>query len=293
MTPVRIGICILIAFAVLSYGAVEEWSQAVLEVGAASLLLYWSIQLYRQRAGRIIVSPFFLPLTALSLGILGQIVFHTTASNYNTRVELQLLLTYLIVIHLMNQAFQNGGEYRDLVWFLMSLGFAVSIFGILQYLTSNGKLYWSQPMRETSYFFGPYVNRNHFGGFVELLIPLALVPLALGMVRRQRMILVGLFALIPIVALFLSASRGGIISFAVELGILGMLLWIRKTRTKFILAGGVVIILAVLAVSWIGAGRVLERFASSKALEVTVGKRASMRHDTWKIFLEHPLMGTG
>ena len=87
MRPVRIGICILIAFAVLSYGAVEEWSQAVLEVGAASLLLYWSIQMYRQRSERIIVSPFFLPLTALSMVILGQIVFHTTASSYNTRVE--------------------------------------------------------------------------------------------------------------------------------------------------------------------------------------------------------------
>src|SRR5208337_5047856 len=145
---------------------------------------------------------------------------------------------------------------------------------ILQYLTSNGKLYWSQPMRETSYFFGPYVNRNHFGGFVELLIPLALVPLALGMVRRQRMILVGLFALIPIMALILSASRGGIISFAVELGILGMLLWIRKSRAKFMLAGGVVLIVAVLAVSWIGAGKLMERFASYKLSDVTVGERA-------------------
>src|SRR5271165_809077 len=114
MRPVRIGICILIAFAVLSFGAVEEWSQAVLEVGAASLLLYWSIQFYRQKSERIVVSPFFWPLTALALVILAQIVFHTTASSYNTRIELQLLITYLIIIHLMNQAFQNGSQYRDL-----------------------------------------------------------------------------------------------------------------------------------------------------------------------------------
>jgi O-antigen ligase len=287
------GVYVLIAFAVLSFGAVEEWSQAVFEVGASILLVYWSIQLYLKGSEQIIVSPFFLPLTSFALVILAQIIFHTTASRYNTRVELQLLIAYLILIHLINQAFQSGSDYRDLVWFLISLGFVVSIFGILQYLTSNGKLYWFRQMRESSYFFGPYVNRNHFAGFVELLIPLALVPLVLGMVRRQRMILVGLFALIPIVALFLSASRGGIISFFVELTVLGILLWLRKTRTKFMLAGGIILLFAMLAVSWIGMGPVLERFASYKSLDVTVGKRASMRHDTWKIFLDHPLVGTG
>src|SRR5208283_4937914 len=72
-----------------------------------------------------------------------------------------------------------------------------------------------------------------------------------------------------------------------------MLLWIRKARTKFMLVGGVVLLLAVLAVSWIGVGPVLERFASNKALDVTVGKRASMRRDSWKIFLDHPIVGTG
>ncbi len=168
MRLLRTAIYVLLAFSVLTFGAVEEWSQAVLEVGAAILLVYWSIQLYAKKSEQIVVSPFFLPLTAFALVILAQLVFHSTASNYNTRVELQLLITYLIFIHLINQAFRSGSDYRTLVWFLMSLGFLVSIFGILQYLTSNGKLYWFQQMRESTYFFGPYVNRNHFAGFVEL-----------------------------------------------------------------------------------------------------------------------------
>ena len=175
----------------------------------------------------------------------------------------------------------------------MNLGFVISIFGILQHLTSNGKLYWVRGMHESSYLFGPYVNRNHFAGFVELVVPFALVPLALGMVRRQRMMLVGLFSLVPIVALFLSASRGGIISFAVEMALLGGLLAIRKTGTKFMLAGGLVVLLSVLAVTWIGVGPVLQRFASYKSLDVTEGKRAAMRHDAWQIFLDHPVLGTG
>jgi O-antigen ligase len=53
------------------------------------------------------------------------------------------------------------------------------------------------------------------------------------------------------------------------------------------------VLCAVLAVSWIGVHQVLQRFADYQSLEVTEGKRASMRVDTWHIFLDHPLMGTG
>ena len=154
----------------------------------------------------------------------------------------------------------------------MSLGFAVSIFGILQYLTSNGRLYWVRRMRVSRVtLFGPYVNRNHFAGFVEFVVPFALVPLALGMVRRQRMMLVGLFALVPIVALFLSASRGGLSVLPSRWPYSAECCAIRKTGAKFVLAGGLVVLLSVLAVTWIGVGPVLQRFASYKSLDVTEG----------------------
>lgn len=293
MKPVRIGICCLIAFAVLSFGAVEEWSEAVLEVGAGILLIYWSIRLYQRRTEQVTISPFFLPLTAFALLVLGQILFHTTASRYNTRVELQLLMLYLILLHLMNQVYQRGSQWRNLVWFLMTLGFFVSIFGILQHLTFNGKLYWFREMRYGGIPFGPYVNRNHFAGFAELLIPLAMVPLVLGMVRRPRLPLVVLFAAVPTVALFLSASRGGILSFSVQMLILITLLLNRKAHSKFMLVGGTVVLLAVLAVSWLGVQQILLRFANLRTGDVTLSKRLAMSRDTWKIFLDHPAIGTG
>jgi O-antigen ligase len=46
-------------------------------------------------------------------------------------------------------------------------------------------------------------------------------------------------------------------------------------------------------VSWLGIGRALERFASYKTLEVTEGRRIEMLHGTWRIFLDHPIAGTG
>jgi len=102
-----------------------------------------------------------------------------------------------------------------------------------------------------------------------------------------------LFAIVPIVALLLSASRGGIVSLALQMVILFLLLLVRRVRSKHVLVGGMVVLCAALAVSWIGVTQVLQRFADYQSLEVSVGKRAAMRVDTWHIFLDHPLMGTG
>jgi len=293
MKALRVGTCILLTFAVLAYGGVEEWSQAILEVGFSLLLVICALQTYAWRQEAIAISPLMPPLLGFALVVLVQLIFHRTASVYETRMQFQLLIVYMIVLFLLPQAYYRMSHWRGLLWFLMSLGFFVSVFGILQHLTFNGKLYWFRVMRYGGYPFGPYVNRNHFAGFAEILIPVALVPLVLGKVRRERLFLVGLFAVVPIVALILSASRGGIVSFAIQMVILFSLLLVRRLHSKHMLAGGVLVLCAILAVSWIGVQEVLQRFSGFQALDVSVGKRASMRQDTWRIFLDHPALGTG
>ena len=274
----RISICGLLAFAVLAFGAVEDWAQAVLEVGASILLLLWAIQQFRRRAEKLVIPPEFLPLCAFALVIACQIIFHFTASRYYTRSELQLLITYLVLVFLFSQAFTRKNHWRGFVWFVMILGFFVSVFAILQHLTFNGKLYWFREMRFGGLPFGPYVNRNHFAGFAEMVIPVALVPLVLGKVRRERLFLVGLFAMVPIVALLLSASRGGIVSFAVQMVILFLLLLIRRIRTRFMIVGGIVVLSAVMFVSWIGVQQVLSAlcgYPDSRGLHWQAGSHAT------------------
>jgi O-antigen ligase len=292
MKPIRVGICVLVAFAVLCFGAVEEWSQAVLAVGASVLLVYWAARQYVHKSEQLSIPREIIPLCGFALlGVL-QLAFHT-ASRYATRMELQLLCIYLILLFLMTQSFTRARHWRTYVWFVMALGFAVSIFGILQYLTFNNKLYWARVMHYGGIPFGPYVNRNHFAGFAELVIPVALVPLFMGKVRRERLLVVALFALVPMVALMLSASRGGIVSFAVEMVLLVLLLVVRRIRSRDMILGGLVVVMAVMSVSWIGVQQVLQRFSGMQSLEVSSGKRAAMRHDTWRLFLDHPAMGTG
>lgn len=293
MRLIRIGICALVVFGVASHGAVEDWARAVLEIGAALLFLVWAVRAYLTQEHQLVLSPLLFPLVSLLLLALGQWLLHRTASSYDTRMELQLLIAYILLLFLAAQSFRTIEDWRGFVWFVMSFGFLVAIFGILQHLTFNGKLYWVREMRFGGIPFGPYVNRNHFAGFMELVIPISLAPLVLGKVRRQRWFLVSLFAVVPIGALFLSASRGGLVSFAVEVSVLVLWLILRRTVGRHLLSGGAVLLLAFLMVSWLGVQQLVERFSSLQSLEVTGGKRASMRADTWHIFLDHPWTGTG
>src|SRR6202171_2608541 len=293
MKFLRVGICALVAFGVLAHGGVEDWSRAIFETGIGVLFLAWAVRAYLHSEETILISPLLPPMAGFLLVVLAQLLFSISASPFNTRQEFTLLLADVIMVFLAVQAFRTLEDWRGFVWFVMIFGFVVSVFGILQHLTFNGKLYWFREMHYGGIPFGPYVNRNHFAGFAELFIPMALVPLMLGKVRRERWLIVGLFAVVSIGSMFLAASRGGIVSLAVEVVVVVMWMSVRRMGPKQMLGGAAVLIAALVMVSWLGVKEIAQRFSSMKAMEVSSGKRASMRRDTWRIFVDYPWMGTG
>src|SRR5205809_3842525 len=117
-----------------------------LETGAGLLFLAWALWIYFTKEEQIVFSPLIPPLAALSLIVLGQRLFHGTASSYSTRMELLLLVSDVILLFLALQAFRTLQDWRGFIWFGMIFGFLVSLFGVLQHLTFNGKLYWFRDM---------------------------------------------------------------------------------------------------------------------------------------------------
>src|SRR5581483_4138742 len=196
----------------IAHGAVEPWSEAVLEIGAAGLLAWWGLLFALGRAS-VRWHPLLWPLAALWLWAMVQYHAGITAVAFSTKIELLKLSALAVLFFVVVQAFETLGQWRSFAWFLLALGFAVSVFGILQHFTFNGKLYWFREMRYGGIPFGPYVNRNHFAGFVELIVPLGLSLLLLRAEERDRLPLLGVLTVVPIGALFLSASRGGIAAF--------------------------------------------------------------------------------
>jgi O-antigen ligase len=296
MKWLRIGLCLLLAFSVLSFGAVEVWSQSLLEMGAALLFLGWAVLAFRNPNAKIRWSPLNWPLLGF-VGIgLSQLAFRGTAYPFLTRTELLKLAAYLLIFFLTAQAFRTRAELSQLAWFVVALCFAVSLFGIIQYFTSDNELYWIHNLKIQGEPFGPFVNRNHFAGFLELTLPVGLALMIFRSVRRDLFLLTTLLTIVPISAVVLSGSRGGIVGFAFEVGVLALLARSGRTRLgkgSHGIAIGILMLAALALIGWVGAGRAIERFSKLSSHEIPTDRRVSMFRGAAHIFLAYPVKGCG
>jgi O-antigen ligase len=293
MRFIRFGICLLLAFAILAHGAVEVWAESIVEIGAAFLFVLWSIVLYRDPEIEIKWQPLNWPLLGIIVIGAAQLIFHGTISPYLTWAELLRVTAYFLLLFLCTQVFREKAELRMLVWFLVVFGFLAGLFAIIQFFTSNGKLYWIRELAAGGAPYGPYVNRNHFAGFMELVAPLGLSLLVLRGTRREQVPLVGLFVMVSVGSLFLSASRGGITVFLCELVLLAGMAWVGRSGNMRLGAVALVLLAACALIAWLGVGEVMQRFAQVRSGEVTSSRRVGIVKDSWRIFRDHPWKGTG
>src|SRR5271169_260287 len=277
MKVIRAGLLFLFAFCVLAFGAVEVWSGSILEIGASLLFIGWAALVFLDDRVVIHWNPLNWPLVGLfGIGI-AQLLLHATPYPFLTRVELLKLAAYLLIFFLATQVFRERRDLTNLAWFLILLCFSVSLLGIVQHFAFDAKIYGLRTLTAGGDPFGPFVNRNHFAGFVELTLPAGLALLIFRGLRRDLIPLTGLLTIVPIGALILSGSRGGIVSFAFELGILALLVRSRKGRASSGIVGiAIVALAAVSLIAWMGAGKAIERFSKLHPGDVSLGRRATM-----------------
>jgi len=165
-----------------------------------------------------------------------------------------------------------------LAWFVSWLGMAVALIGVVQKPLYAGEIYgfW-RPMTHGTVF-GPFVNKNHFAGWIAMAMPLvlggfcAMVSRARGAGVRDRLLWLSsrdgnqavqavLAALLLGVALALTLSRSGMLSLAAALLFLG---WAAVRRHRGGIAPSLAIALVTLAllvaVDWAGLDKVIARF---------------------------------
>jgi O-antigen ligase len=295
MKAIRIGLCVLFAFSVFAHGVVEVWSESLLEIGASILLVTWAVGVYRRRQPRVQWSPLIWPMLGFfAIGIF-QLIFHLTVNPFLSRTELLRLAAYLIVFFLTSQVFRERADLVKLTWFLIFLGFSVGLLGIVQNFTSEQSIYWVRHLPQYGGSpFGPYVNRNHFAGFVELVLPVGLALLFFRGLRRDLLPMAGLLTIVPVAALFLTGSRGGIVSFAFEVGVLILLSRVRGAPEAATTIPIAILALAALSlIAWLGAGRAIEKFSKTTIGEVKLSRRVSMFRGAAHIFFDHPIKGVG
>jgi O-antigen ligase len=293
MRIIRLGIGTLIALAVLSFGGVESWGQAIVEIGAAALFVLWGAMAVRRGYFEIHWNWLYLPLLGLGIIALTQYLFGLSVYPYLTKVELLKWGAYVLLFFLMFESFRTEKQVKELVWFFLWLGFAVSLLGIVQHFTFNGKLYWLVSLPEGAAPFGPFVNSNHFAGFVELVVPLGLAMLLLRARKPEQLTLLLLFTIVPVAALVLAGSRGGIISLLLELALLAFVSRTQQIGRRQLLGAAGIALLAGTFTLWLGVSTAVEHFERLTHGGIASELRISLYKDTWRIFRDHPWTGTG
>ncbi len=106
---------------------------------------------------------------------------------------------------------------RTLVRTITIFGFLLAMFGLMQSLTSDGtRVYWFRQLTQSTAF-GPFINRHHFAGYMELAIAVPLGLLFTGAVEKHKRFLYSFAAMLMGVALLMTNSRGGVISLGAEI----------------------------------------------------------------------------
>jgi hypothetical protein len=172
-----LGLCAVLIFAVLAFGAVDEWSTFTLEASAAALFLTWvGKQLVSTRI-KLSKNPLYLP-SLLFLGlILAQIALRRSAYGYVTKYQALQYVAYGILLLIAAECVRHEDTRRVFALIMIVFGALYAFFALAQQLTSNGKIFWihSPRFHGLGAIYGSYVNRNHYAGLMEMLVPIPLV----------------------------------------------------------------------------------------------------------------------
>jgi hypothetical protein len=178
---------------------------------------------------------------------------------------------------------------------LLFIGVAEAFMGLMQYFIAPGWIFgYINSIYRVS---GTFINRNHFAGLLEMLIPVAFALAYMAAMRFADLARSYVYLLAGAVmglALFLSVSRMGIFCFLATLLFLGILLRVRQSRQR--LAAGLTLTilgLVFLSALWLGIDVVVQRYSELVGQEAVLRDgRLLVYRDTIRMILAHP-MGVG
>jgi hypothetical protein len=283
-----LGICALLIFGILSFGAVEEWSTTVVELSAAILFLSWVAQQFFR--GRIEVrhNPLYRPVLLFGLVAILQIALNLTAYRYDSLLSVFLYAAYAMVFFVTLHSLNGRSSPKTILWTFTAFGSALAIFAVCQDFAGNGKIFWLRHVN-AGWIFGPYVNHDHYAGIMEMLLPFPLVLSLSRLISGGKRALVAFAAIVMAGSIFLSQSRGGTASFLIEVAFLFALLWRARERRHRLAAGLGALFLLILGFAvWAGTSPMWRRLS-----DLQDWMRVAMAKDGLRMFWHKPILGWG
>jgi O-antigen ligase len=210
--------------------------------------------------------------------------------------------------------------FRRMVDLIVTFGFILALFAILQKFSHNGRIFWIGMKAPAPV--GPFYNYDHYAGFMELCGALAVSMTVAnifhtsffyreGIVQKilwfstkeaNKALCYLLMSAVMAATIFMSASRGGIMSFILsQIIFFSILLWTagRKRKGKRFLGALTAVVLFVgVTVFWLGPGPFLKKIHMTSIdqilkMEGPDAIRVNFYKNTLNVIHDFSVTGTG
>lgn len=318
-------VCFIVIFSTLVFGAVDPATFSVLAAITALIVVFWAIDGWRQKGLRF--SGSWLQVPILGLIVLGVIQLLPLRGSdipsgllsvpaaatlsldpYSTRLFLIRLIICFVFFAAALTFIDTHGRLRKVVLLIIIFGAALAFFGILQRLADPDSIYGIRNSPQ-SLTFGPFGNQHHFAALMEMTGGVTIGLLFGRDTSREHKFLLVIAALLMAIALVLTSSRGGIISFAGVIMFLAAANFLpekrgrKRGRTEKRADLKRLLVLTALCVGFVllvfggvlflgGDQSLLRGIGLTGQTDVTSG-RSHFWAVALKIFLAHPIIGAG
>ncbi|OGS19400.1 MAG: hypothetical protein A2219_02815 [Elusimicrobia bacterium RIFOXYA2_FULL_50_26] len=321
---------ILVVFTPVAFGSTQPWAIFVFEAAVSLMAVSWLLKLNSERTIAIRAVIFYVPLLLFILLVLFELIplpaglvknisletyqiktfahsffgtsaerFSLSIDNYSTLAGLIKYCCYFIVFFLGVNELKNLKQINLLLAVILVTGFIIAVFAIIQKFTWSGKIFWLHDVSDRYGVFGPFVNYDHYGGYINMVIMVGFGFILSG-IEASKKVLVGFMVIVMGASLLLSQSRGAVISFLVGLTYAAsMLFFLRKSYDKKTFVSMIVSIIAVIAfvlalIYWIDWGVMTGRLSTVFYLEKNyMNPRLDIWRDSLELVRRFPVFGVG
>jgi O-antigen ligase len=308
---IYLSILLLLVLTPIPYGAVEAWSTALWELWLFATIILWGVLVVKEGRLNFAWNPLLWPMLALlivafiQLLPLGEGERETISFNSYATFQAAIKLFASVFFFLLFATFVNTDERRNFtVKIIIGVCVLIALVGIGQ--SYIGKMIWQRGA------FGPFVNRNHFAGFLEMGVGLVGGLIIGRSVRREMMAIYASCALAMCAGIVLSASRGGVLALVAGVAFLAIVAIpsfissrseIRQKRFGVAVRSVGAMVLSITAIIGslflVGSEGLVNNIAQSRGEsenELLVSERYS-RRDIWSatahLIKDHPWLGVG
>lgn len=233
--------------------------------------------------------------------------------SYATKQELRKLLAVAAVFCVVLNVYRRQEQVKRLLAAISIIGGSVAVLGIIQRLSGTDKIFWTIPTNPDKYWFGTFLLHSHYSQFMNLSIgatlalllvklqeifsgqkitPVLVVEYLWSPAARNIWLMIGVI-IIGISTVFLSLSRGGMISLLVSGSFTTLLLTSRKSIKGSGWAVAVVGLCAFMCVLYVGFDAVYDRLGTLSDLREVSGGRLEILKNLSLSFQRFPVLGTG